>query len=153
MGLKKGDLSRIKSVAEAEDSIVVTIVKYNWLECLFHSLYGILSLLIMAVTILVIACGYGFWSLIPGVFGLFCWGEAWLNSNDKLKGRIYTEKLEEHLLKRGMITGPFITKRFNHHSDSIDCITVNGEQQVHKVKFMQEQLPLYVVRIYLNGVL
>lgn len=152
MGLNKKDVARIKKIAESEDSIVVAIVKYNWLECLFHSFYGILFFLFLVVSILVIALGYEFWSLIPGVLCLFCWAEAWLNSNDKLKSRIYTEKLEAYLLKRGKIAEPFMTKCFNHHSDSIECITANGEKQMYKVEFLQEQLPLYVVRIHLEVV-
>ena len=73
-----------------------------------------------------------------------------MNSNDHLKDRIYTELIEDHLFKRGMISAPFITKRFDSHTDTINCITAEGEQHEFFVEFLQEQLPLYVVRIHFS---
>lgn len=74
--------------------------------------------------------------------------KAWLNANDNLKGRIYPNLLEKHLLENEKIKDLFILKRFSPYMDYITCISDEGKELRYKVVFMQEQLPLYVVKIH-----
>ena len=151
--MKQRDKKRIIKVVETEDkrSLVVAINKFRWIGCLFRSLLGILSLLLLATTIVTVVYGYGFWAFAPGILCLLCWAGAWLKSNDRLKERIYLELLEETLLKSGKLSDPFLTKQLNVSLDTIDCITINGEAQRYEYVVMQEKLPLYVVKINLEA--
>ena len=60
--MKQRDKKRIIKVVETEDkrSLVVAINKFRWIGCLFRSLLGILSLLLLATTIVTVVYGYGF---------------------------------------------------------------------------------------------
>ena len=150
--MKIRDTKRIIKVVETEDgNLVVAIKKFRWMGCLFHSFYGILCFLFLAAAIFIVVYGYGFWAFPPSILCLLCWVGAWLKSNDKLKERIYLELLEETLLKRGKLADPFLTKQLSVSSDTIDCITLNGEIRRYKYVVVQEKLPLYVVKLYLEA--
>lgn len=149
---KKDDLARIKKVVELEDGdIVVAIEKFGLLNCLFHSSYGLLCFLSLVITIANVVFGSGTWAIVSGILCLFCWAKAWLVSNDKLKERIYLVLLEGTLLKREMIEAPFVTAQLNVHTNTMECITNMGELQKFEIEVIQEKLPLYVVKIYLEG--
>ena len=137
----------IKAVESQDGNLVVAIRKYNWIECLLHSFYGVLMLVFFAPAIALVLDGQWLWAIVPFVISLFCWVKAWLGANDSLKGRIYTELLEQHLLKKNRITAPFITKRYYPGIDVIKCVDEKGEDREYKVEFMQEELPLYVVKL------
>ena len=78
--------------------------------------------------------------------------KAWLDANDRLKERIYPELLEKHLLKKGLQKELFVLKRFFPYMDEIRCICADGAEKEYKVEFMQEQLPMYVVKIHMAKV-
>ncbi len=146
MSMKK-EQRIIRNVIDKDGNLVVAILKYNSIMCLVHSGYGFLSLGLLLATVAVILLGAGFASILTGVLCLFFWLKAWLHANDKLKCGIYPDLLEQHLLKNGGITSPFIIKRYYPDPSFIKCITVEGDEQSYKVEFLQEKLPLYVVKI------
>lgn len=146
--MHKNDAARIiKAVEDKEGNLVLAIKKFNWMNCLFHSFYGFLFVLFFTATIVFFIYGYLIWALALVMMCLFFWVMTWLNSNDKLKERIYPEMLENHLLKKVVIKTPFISKCFNSHKETIECITESGEKKEYKVEFMQEHRLLYVVKI------
>lgn len=138
----------VKNVVDRDGNIVVAILKYNTLSCLFHSFYGIIVILLLVGTVASIALGYSLGAVVPGVVFFFFWLKAWLNANDKLKEHIYPELLEKHLMETGIIEGPFIVKDYNADAYVIECITDKGDNVSYKVEVMQEKLPLYVVKIH-----
>lgn len=141
---------RIKKVVEDKDgNLVVAIMKYKTMECLFHSIYGLLAFFMVMMAI-----GYNSWLWIgvPVLLFFFFWLKAWLHANDKLKKAIYPELLEDHLIAKKIIVVPFISKRFIPDVDYITCVSNNGEEQIYKVDFIHEQSALYVVKIYVSQI-
>ncbi len=151
--MKDRDSARIKKVIEDQDgNLVIAITKYRWAESLCHSGYGIVVLICIVVALSFVAMGLWIWAVISLLVSVFFWVKAWLNANDRLKGRIYPELLEKHVLKNGSETNPFILKRFYPFVDKITCICDDGTEKEYKVEFMLEQLPMYVVKIHTSVV-
>lgn len=140
-----------KVVEDQEGNLVVAIRKYNWIECLFHSIYGFFFLVFLTIIITLVVYSQWIWAIAAFVICMFCWAKSWLNANDRLKGHIYTVLLEQHLLENHAITAPFIVKRYYSGIDSIKCVDEKGEVKEYKVEFIQEELPLYVVKIMTKG--
>lgn len=139
----------IRNVIDTDGNLVIAIMKYNSIVSLVHSGYGFWSMVLLLVTVAVILLGEGFSSILTGVLCLFFWAKSWLHANDKLKSRIYLDLLEQHLLKIGRINSPFIIKRYYPDPSFIKCVTDEGVEQSYRVEFLQEKLPLYVVKIHL----
>ena len=135
-------------MVDKEGNMIVAICKYDVLSSLIHSAYGFLVLALFIGAITCVVREEWFWSLILFFLCLLFWLLAWVNANDKLKNRIYPTLLEQHLLKNSKISAPFVIKSFSHNSNAIKCITDNGEEWSFKVEFLQEQLPLYVIKIH-----
>lgn len=151
--MNEKDSARIKKVIEDQDgNLVVAITKYRWAESLLHSCYGIGVLMCIVVTLALAMMGLWIWTVITLLVSLFFWVKAWLGANDRLKGRIYPELLEKYLLEKDLQKEPFILKRFYPYVDNIRCICDDGTEKEYKVVFMQEQLPLYVVKIHTSVV-
>lgn len=146
--MKGQDSARIKNVIEDQDgNLVIAITKYRWAESLWHSGYGIVVLMGIVATVVLAVMGLWIWAALPVLASVFFWVKAWLDANDRLKGRIYPELLEKHVLKGGIEAEPFVLKRYYPYVDKIMCICADGAEKEYKVEFMQEQLPMYVVRI------
>lgn len=132
---------------DADGNLVVAIKKYNGLNCLIHSVYGILVLVLLVGAIVALILGVGVLSAMLVVLSLFFWAVSWLKANDGLKSRIYTEIFKEHLLKKNVITVPLIVTQYYPDEERIKCITTSGEEQSYNVEFVLEK-PLYLVRIH-----
>ena len=147
--MKDSDSARIKKVIEDQNGdLVIAIKKYRWAECIYHSGYGIVFLMCIVAALVLAVMGLLIWVALPLLASLFFWVKAWLDANDRLKGRIYPELLERHLIEKGLQKEPFILKCFYPYVDSIRCICDDGTEKEYKVVFMQEQLPMYVVKVY-----
>lgn len=147
------DSARIKKIIEDQDgNLVIAITKYRWAESLCHSGYGIVFLICIVVALALAVMELWIGAVMPLLVSLFFWVRAWLDANDRLKGRIYPELLEKHLLENGLQKEPFILKRFYPYVDSIRCICDDGTEKEYKVVFIQEQLPMYVVKIHMAKV-
>ena len=147
--MNKRDSVRIKNVIEDQDgNLVIAITKYRWTESLLHSGYGIVVLMGIVATLVLAVMGLWAWTALPVLASVFFWVKAWLDANDRLKGRIYPELLEKHLLEKGLQKELFVLKRFYPYMDEIRCIYANGAEKEYKVEFMQEQSPMYVVKIH-----
>lgn len=146
--MKDRDSARIKKVIEDQDgNLVIAIKKYRWAESLWHSGYGIVVLMGIVTAVALVLMGLWGWAALPVLASMFFWVKAWLDANDRLKGRIYPELLEKHVLEKGYQKEPFVMKRFYPYMDEIRCICADGAEKEYKVEFMQEQLPIYVVKI------
>lgn len=142
------DKDRLVNCVEDKDgNLVVAIRMYNGINCLFHSVFGIIAIVLLVIAIVALVFSAGFLSVVPFVLSLFFWAEAWLTSNDKLKNRIYTGIFEEYLLKNSVITEPLIVIRFYPHMDKLRCMTNNGEECLYNVEYIEGK-PLYIVRIH-----
>ena len=147
--MKGQDSARIKNVIEDQDgNLVIAITKYRWTESLMHSGYGIVVLMGIVAIVVLAVMGLWAWTALPVLASVFFWIKAWLDANDRLKGRIYPELLEKQVLGRGLEKEPFVLKIYYPYVDKIKCICANGVEKEYKVEFMQEQLPMYVVKIH-----
>lgn len=150
--MKQNDAKCVKRIVEDENGdLVVAIVKYTWLNCLVRSVYGYICLMFLANVVVLLVTGFWLCATASGVLGIVFGIAAWLNSNDNLQGRIYVELLEDHLLKKKVISDRFISSQFNGYKNIISCITDAGEKRIFEVEFMQENYPTYVVKIHIEG--
>ena len=148
--MKGQDSARIKNVIEDQaGNMVIAITKYRWTESLLHSGYGIVVVLGIVATVVLAVMGLWIWSALLVLASVFFWVKAWIDANDRLKGRIYPELLEKHVLEEGLEAKPFILKRYYPYIDKIMCICADGTEKEFEVEFMQEQLPMYVVKIHM----
>lgn len=151
--MKDKDSTRIKKVIEDMDgNLVIAIKKYRWAESLYHSGYGIVVLICIVAALVLAVIGLLIWGALSLLLSLFFWVKAWLDANDRLKGRIYPELLEKHLLEKGLQKEPYILKRFYPYVNIIRCICDDGTEKEYKVIYMQEQLPMYVVKMHISVV-
>ncbi len=142
------DSARIKKVVEDQDgNLVIAIKKYRWAESLYHSGYGIVVLICIVAALVLVVMGLWGWAVLPVLASVFFWLKAWLDANDRLKGRIYPELLEKHLLEKGYLTEPFILKRYYPYIYRIRCVCADGAEKDYEVGFMREHFSLYVVKI------
>lgn len=144
------DSARIKTIIEDQDgNWVIAITKYRWAESLCHPGYGIVFLICIVVALALAVMELWIGAVMQLLVSLFFWVRAWLDANDRLKGRIYPELLEKQVLGRELEKEPFVLKIYYPYVDKIRCICANGVEKEYKVEFMQEQLPMYVVKIHM----
>jgi hypothetical protein len=150
--MKDKDSVRIKKVTkDQDDNLIVVIIKYRWTECLWHSLYGFVTIIFIIPFLILAMKEQWLWGIASILLSLFFWMKAWLDANDQLKGRVYPELLEQYLLEKEKIESPFVFKRYNSSNNSISTISTLGVENIYMVEFMQEQLPMYIVKIHIDN--
>lgn len=144
------DTNRVKSaVVDGDGNLVVTIIKYNWLACLVHSLYSLFLLALLVGVVFSIVAKWWVVTAVLFVIGIIIWMQMWLDANDKLKKRLYTRLYIEHLDGESAEMKSIV--RFDPHTDLLLVISPSGEIKSHKVEFIMEDLPLYMVKIHSQG--
>lgn len=144
---KFNNTNRVKSaVVDRDGNLVVAIIKYSWFACLAHSLY---SLPLFAILVGAVFSIVAKWWIVAAVLFVVCiiiWMKIWVDANDKLKKRIYPRLFIEYLAGESAEMKSIV--RFDPHTDLLLVITHSGEVKSHKVEFIMEDLPLYMVKIH-----
>ena len=147
---RERDTPRAKcAVVDGDGNLVVTIVKYSWLTCLFHSFYSFLLLALLVGVVLSVVEQWWIVAVALFVFGIFIWMQIWVDANDKLKKRIYPKLFIEHFDGESVEMKSIV--RFDQHTDLLLVVPPSGEIKSHKVEFIMEDLPLYMVKIHSRG--
>ena len=82
------------------------------------------------------------------IFAFFSWLKAWLNSNDKLKSRIYIALLRDFMRKSMPEDELPIMIRYDSDRYVIEAMMKDGELRTYNVEHIMEKLPLYAVKIH-----
>lgn len=144
---KFNDTNRVKSaVVDRDGNLIVTIIKYNWLACLVHSLYSLLLLALLVGVVFSIVAKWWVVAAVLFVIGIIIWMQMWVDANDKLKKRLYPRLYIEHLDGESAEMKSFV--RFDPHTDLLFVVSPSGEVKSHKVEFIMEDHPLYMVKIH-----
>ena len=129
--------------------VILAYDKYGWFMCLFHSLYGLLVLLLLVGCTIMLVCGWSLIAILAFVGAVFCWAGAWLNANDKLKKKLYPSILLEQLAnKEAEFIDNSLIIRYLVSGEYIEMLTKDGELRRYAVEFLREDSPLYVVKIH-----
>ncbi len=79
------DTNRLKSaVVDRDRNLIVTIIKYNWLECLVHSFYSLLLLALLVGVVFSIVAKWWVVAAVLFVIGIIIWMQMCIDANDKL---------------------------------------------------------------------
>ena len=127
---------------------MVTIEKYNVITCLFHSVFGLLTLMSLAGGIMGVIMGKTIVAIVAFVVVAFLWAATWLNANDSLKKSIYTNILIDHLKSQDAKVPAPVLARFFPSQDYIECLGEDGIISCYTVEFLMEKLLLYIVKIH-----
>lgn len=138
----------VNKTIDRDNNIVVTIRKYGWLKCLFHSIWGIVVLLCMAGFVSLLAKQQWVAAIVLLIFSTLAWAKAWLHSNDKLKSCIYITLLKDFLRKSMSEEDLPIIIRYDFDGYVIKTMMKDGELRDYKVEHIMEKLPLYAVKIH-----
>lgn len=142
--------ARIRSLSvDKNGDVILAYDKYGWFMCLFHSLYGLLVLLLLVGCTIMLVCGWSLIAILAFVGAVFCWAGAWLNANDKLKKKLYPSILLEQLAnKEAEFIDNSLIIRYLVSGEYIEMLTKDGELRRYAVEFLREDSPLYVVKIH-----
>lgn len=144
------DTNRVKSaVVDRDGNLVVAIKKYSWLSCLVHSFYSLLLIALLVGVVFSIVAKWWVVAAVLFVIGIVIWMQMWLDANDKLKKRLYPRLFIEHLDGESAEMKSIV--RFDPHTDLLSVVSDSGEIKNHKVEFIMEDLPLYMVKIHSQG--
>lgn len=144
---KFSDSSRVKNVVvDGDGNLVVTIIKYSWFTCLFHSFYSLILLALLVGAVISLIEEWWMVSIVLFLIGIFMWMQTWVNANDRLKKRIYPRLFIEYLGNKSLQTQGIV--RFDPHTDLLFVVSPDGEIKRHKVEFVMEDLPVYMVKIH-----
>ena len=140
---------RIKRVQQDRDgNIVVEIVKYNVVSCLFHSVFGFLTFIVLIGGIVSFVAGARILSIVAIVVATLLWAWTWIHSNDVLKKNVYPSVLLDYLKQsKSSVVDENTVARFDPHRDYIECLGTDGALYYFHVEFLMERLPLYAVKI------
>lgn len=138
----------VNTVIDRDNNIVVTIRKYGWLTCMFHSLWSIVLVLFIAGALFLLVKQEWVAVIVFLIFAALAWGKTWLHSNDKLKSRIYITLLRDFLKKSMPEEGLPIIIRYNPDAYVIETMIKDGDMRTYKVEHLMEKLPLYAVKIH-----
>lgn len=140
----------IKNTIDKDNNIVVTIRKYGWLTCLYHSIWSLALVLCLAGLVVLLAKEQWVAAIVFLIFAALAWTKAWLHSNDKLKRRIYITLLKDFLRKSMSEEDLPIIIRYDSDGYFIETMMKDGELRTYKVEHIMEKLPLYAVKIHTN---
>lgn len=140
----------INSTIDKDNNIIVTIRKYGWLTCLFHSIWSLALVICLAGFVALLAKQQWVAEIVFLIFATFAWVKAWLHSNDKLKSRIYITLLMDFLRKSMSEEDLPIIIRYDSDGYVIKTMMKDGERRNYKVEHIMEKLPLYAVKIHTN---
>lgn len=144
------ETARIRSLSvDKNGDVILAYDKYGWFMCLFHSLYGLLLLLLLVGCTIMLVCGWSLIAILAFVGAVFCWAGAWLNANDKLKKKLYPSILLEQLAnKKVEVIDNILIIRYLVSGEYIEMLTKDGDLRRYAVEFLREDSPLYVVKIH-----
>ena len=138
----------INSTIDKDNNIIVTIRKYGWVTCLFHSIWSLSLVLCLAGFVGLLAIQLWVAAIVFLIFAAIAWAKAWLHSNDKLKSRIYITLLKDFLKKSTSEEDLPIIIRYDSDGYVIETMMKDGEFRTYKVEHIMEKLPLYAVKIH-----
>ena len=138
----------VNTTIDRDNNIVVTIRKYGWLLCLFHSFWVLPFILCMAGVVVLSVRQQWTTAIVILIFAFLSWIKAWLNSNDKLKSRIYIALLRDFMRKSMPEDELPIMIRYDSDRYVIEAMMKDGELRTYKVEHIMEKLPLYAVKIH-----
>jgi len=140
----------INTTIDKENNIIITIRKYGWYTCLFHSVWGLVQVLCLAGFVCLLVKQQWVAAIVFLIFAALAWIKAWLHSNDKLKSRIYITLLKDFLRKTMSEEDLPIIIRYDSDGYFIETMMKDGELRTYKVEHIMEKLPLYAVKIHTN---
>lgn len=138
----------VNTTIDGDNNIVVTIQKYGWLTCMFHSLWSIVFVLCLFGVLFFLAKQQWVAVIVFLIFAALAWAKTWLHSNDKLKSRIYVTLLKEFLKKSMPEKDLPIIIRYDYSGYTIETMKKDGDRRTYKVEHIIEKLPLYAVKIH-----
>lgn len=138
----------VNTTIDGDNNIVVTIQKYGWLTCMFHSLWSIGFVLCLFGVLFFLAKQQWVAVIVFLIFAALAWAKTWLHSNDKLKSRIYVTLLKEFLKKSMPEEDLPIIIRYDYSGYAIETMKKDGDRRTYKVEHIIEKLPLYAVKIH-----
>ena len=138
----------VNTTIDGDNNIVVTIQKYGWLTCMFHSLWSIVFVLCLFGVLFFLAKQQWVAVIVFLIFAALAWAKTWLHSNDKLKSRIYFTLLNEFLKKSMPEEDLPIIIRYDYSGYTIETMKKDGDRRTYKVEHIIEKLPLYAVKIH-----
>lgn len=138
----------VNTTIDGDNNIVVTIQKYGWLTCMFHSLWSIVFVLCLFGVLFFLAKQQWVAVIVFLIFAALAWAKTWLHSNDKLKSRIYVTLLNEFLKKSMPEEDLPIIIRYDYSGYTIETMKKDGDRRTYKVEHIIEKLPLYAVKIH-----
>ena len=138
----------VNTTIDRDNNIVVTIRKYGWLTCIFHSFWSIVLVLFIAGALFLLVKQQWVAVIVFLIFAALAWAKAWLHSNDKLKSRIYITLLKDFLKKSMPEKNIPIIIRYDSDGYFIETLMKDGELRTCKVEHIMEKLPLYAVKIH-----
>ena len=138
----------LNTTIDGDNNIVVTIRKYGWLICMFHSLWSIVFILCLFGALFFLAKQQWVAVIVFLIFAALAWAKTWLHSNDKLKSRIYVTLLNEFLKKSMPEEDLPIIIRYDYSGYTIETMKKDGDRRTYKVEHIIEKLPLYAVKIH-----
>lgn len=140
----------VYTTIDRDNNIVVTIRKYGWFTCMFHSLWSIAFVLCIVGASFLLAKQQWVAVMVFLIFAALAWAKAWFHSNDKLKSHIYIALLKD-FLRKSMSEEDFpIIIRYDPDGYFIETMMKDGELRTYKVEHIMEKLPLYAVKIHTN---
>lgn len=138
----------VNTTIDRDNNIVVTIRKYGWFTCMFHSLWSVAFVLCIAGALFLLAKHQWGAVIVFLIFTALAWAKAWLHSNDKLKSRIYITLLKDFQRKSMPEEDIPIIIRYDSDGYFIETMMKDGELRTYKIEHIMEKLPLYAVKIY-----
>lgn len=138
----------VNTTIDGDKNIVVSIRKYGWLTCVFHSFWSIAFVLCIAGGVFLIVKQQWVAANVLLIFVALAWAKTWLHSNDKLKSRIYITLLKDFLEKSIPEEDLPIIIRYDSDGYFIETMMKDGELRTYKVEHIMEKLPLYAVKIH-----
>ena len=138
----------VNTTIDRDNNIVVTIRKYGWLTCMFHSLWSIVFVLCLFGVLFFLAKQQWVAVIVFLIFAALAWAKTWLHSNDKLKSRIYVTLLNEFLKKSMPEEDLPIIIRYDYSGYTIETMKKDGDRRTYKVEHIIEKLPLYAVKVH-----
>lgn len=138
----------VNNTIDRDNNIVVTIRKYGWLTCVFHSFWSIVFFVCIAGVLFLFVKQQWVAGIVFLIFTAFAWTKAWLHSNDKLKSRIYISLFKDFLKKSMPEDDQPIIIRYDYVGYVIETMMKDGDMRTYKVEHIMEKLPLYAVKIH-----
>ena len=127
---------------------MVTIRKYGWSTCVFHSFWSIAFFISIAGVLFLFVKQQWVTVIVFLIFTVLMWVKTWLHSNDKLKSRIYISLFEDFLKKTMPEEDLPIMIRYDYDGYIIETMMKDGDIRTYKVEHITEKLPLYAVKIH-----